>query len=117
MTRIDYMLKIYCSDERMSQVSKVLGVDPTEVQHGYWGLEVSDEEIADGVDAVGRVLGLLDGKFEDLERIGVARSDVSIWLFVEYQGQCSLLFTAQDLCRIAEKKLDLCIECWEVSAG
>jgi len=109
----DYMLKIHCSDEKMGFVSQVLEAEPTETEYGYWGLGISEKGSQGPIDYVGQFLELLGGKFERLMDLGVARGDISVWVYCEYLGQCGLEFPSDDLMRLGVNGLDLCISCWE----
>lgn len=113
--KFDYMLKIHCPDEAIASVSKVLGIEPTEREYGYWGFELSERDSDDPVYFVDEYLGMLDGKYRLLERIGIARKDISVWVFGEYSGQCAMQFSSAELRRLGENGVDLCIECWEAN--
>jgi hypothetical protein len=39
--------------------------------------------------------------------------EVSIWYLYEYSGQCNMEFEPQDLKRLGNLGVRLCISCWE----
>ena len=58
-------------------------------------------------------LGVLEGKYDSLAKVGVERSDISIWLLYEYAEQCNMEFDSQTLLKLGKEGITLCVSCWQ----
>lgn len=110
-----YRLQIQCSDSR--EIAVILGSSP----HGQEDrcVFVLKREIGENdpwVDVISEFLDLLIGKYELLEKLGVTRRDISIWLLYEYDEQCNMEFAPETTLRLGQEGITLCISCWQGAA-
>ncbi|MDH6311930.1 hypothetical protein M2137_000689 [Parabacteroides sp. PFB2-10] len=113
MKKYIYNLQISCSaEEQLDEVSKLLRIEPTKRIGNIWCLEVEETESDEYFDFVDYFLSILEGKFALLELIGVAKSDINIWFLYQYEGQCNIEFSANDLKLLGTSGVRLCISCW-----
>ncbi|MCB9335891.1 MAG: hypothetical protein H6586_07065 [Flavobacteriales bacterium] len=75
-----------------------------------YSVDVADE--APYFDFINNFLDLLEPKFADLEKIGVTKDKITFWLLYEYYEQCSMEYHPQEMKRLGESGIVLCIDCW-----
>lgn len=110
--RYRYILRI--AGEDPAQIARVLGA--SSVEPGQWALALEEGPNDAPVPFVEVFMGLLEGRFDALEGIGVSRDDITIWLLYEYDEQCNLEFSASDLKRLGDSGISLCVSCWQASS-
>lgn len=106
-----YSLRIYAPDEKYQIVDDILGVKSSH-EHG-WILEVIEGENDEPVFFIDYFLNILSGKYEQLDKIGITREDISIWMLYEYDEQCNMEFTPDEMYKLGKEKISLCISCWQ----
>jgi len=109
-----FTLQICVSSENdISFLENILGLQGTEMDETQWKytIEVGVED--DWIDFVDVFYKSLNGKFEILESIGVKKGDITIWYYYEYDQQCNMEFSPENLSKLAELGITLCISCWE----
>jgi hypothetical protein len=109
-----WSLKIRCDDSLRDAVTAILGEDPN-VKESVWELEKIIEEEDAYVNYIEYFLDLLEGNYEKLSLIGVERNDISIWLLYEYDQECNMEFSPDELKRMGENGIVLCVSCWQKS--
>ena len=90
---------------------------PTESIYNMWSYEKVSEENDDYVDFISHFLDLLNNKYQQLQVIGINRKDIQFWLLYEYDQQCNLEFNPEQLQRLGNNGIGLCISCWESGNG
>jgi hypothetical protein len=98
-----------------AEVAKVLGRASSDGAED-WNLTLDEGRDDAPVPFVDVFLGVLDGHFTSLERIGVSRDDITVWLLYEYDEQCNLELPAADMKRLGDSGISLCISCWQSPA-
>jgi hypothetical protein len=119
-----YVLEINCNKiQDLNIISSILGVEPN-WDSPYWGLWYANKRI-EGKDAnhcsktlnsgsyIENFLDLLEGKYEELKKVGIRRRDIVIWNYYKYNGECKRHYTPRELQRMGENKIPLCLTCWE----
>lgn len=106
-----YSLRIYAADETFELINQLLGVKTH--TNSFWELQFTQNENDKYYNYFDYFLSVLDGKYDQLEMIGVNRDDISFWLLYEYDGQCNLEFNPTDMQRMGKEGITLCISCWE----
>ena len=106
------------SVETFNQLTTILGVKPTDSFSDFpdnipncWTYEVIDDKADEYFDFINAFLDILETKYADLERLNIKRSDISIWLFYEYDEQCNLEFAPERLKRLGDNGITFCISC------
>lgn len=109
-----YLLKIINEDQTASEnISRLLGRKPTKGDNLVWELEIEQREDKKPLDFTNYFLDLLEGKYEALEELGIGRSDISIWLYYQYDQQCNIEIPPAQLKRLGDNGVALCFSCWE----
>lgn len=108
-----YRLRISLGHSNLEQVTRLIGVNPTRSRPGMWDYELIEQEDDPASDYVGKLLSLVDGKFDLLKDAGITRGDVSVWVLYEYRDQCNLEFEPAILKRLCDAGVALCITCWQ----
>lgn len=67
------------------------------------------------IDFINEFLDLLEGKYDQLLKIGIARDDITVWMLYEYDGQCNMEFLPEQMKRLGANGITLCVSCWESS--
>lgn len=107
-----WSLKIRCNDSLRDTITVILGVE-SNVKESVWELEKIIEEEDAYVNYTKYFLDLLEGNYERLSLIKVERCDISIWLLYEYDQQCNMEFSPDNLKRMGENGIVLCVSCWQ----
>lgn len=106
-----YSLRIDAVDESHHLIDQLLGVKSNTPP--FWEIQFTQNENDEYISYIEFFLSILEGKYNQLNKIGVARENISIWVFYEYDGQCNLEFSPSDLLKIGKEGITLCISCWE----
>lgn len=104
-----------------NEISKILGVQPTDFPRSKfdnnpfdmwtYAVDVADEDLY--YDFINKFLEILEPKFVDLEKLGVTKDKITIWLLYEYYGQCAMEYHPKEMKRLGESGIALCIDCWQ----
>lgn len=107
-----YSLIIDASEDKYEAINEILGIKSNYPEAG-WGLQLTEKNGDEHIFFIDNFLSLLNGKYQQLEEIGVARENISVWLFYEYEDQCNMEFSSKDLYSLGKDGITLCISCWE----
>jgi len=94
------------------QIDEILEVKSNYPEAG-WGLEIVEDELDDSINPILYLLSILENKYQLLENIGVSREYITIWILYEYENQCNIELTPEELKSISNSGISLCISCWE----
>ncbi|MCL1943924.1 MAG: hypothetical protein FWF54_10310 [Candidatus Azobacteroides sp.] len=109
-----YSLRIDAfTDDKIIAINNILEVKSNFSPTAGWGLEVKEGESDAEFFFIDYFLSLLRGKYEKLEKIGVTRDSISIWMLYEYEGQCNMEFLPEDMYNLGKEGIVLCVSCWE----
>lgn len=99
------------SERQIQQISDILGVNSCS-ESGSWNYVVKkgDDESYSFSEAF---LSILDGKYGRLEQIGVVRNQITFWVIYAYEGQCNMEFSSEEMLRMGQEGITLCVSCWE----
>ena len=118
--RYIYVLRIACEKTVAQHISNILQIDNNNSrnnsgnnQYCSWEFNIIQEKLDPPVDFINTFLNILEDKYEGLFKVGVEKSDITIWMYYEYDSQCNLEFSSQDLKRLGENDISLCISCWQ----
>jgi hypothetical protein len=64
---------------------------------------------------IDRFIDLLEGKYEQLAKVDIQRSDIIFWQYYAYDSQCNLEFTPKQLKKLGDNEIRLCVSCWDIS--
>ncbi len=95
-----------CSHE---VINKLLGVEGTAPEDDLWCYSVSESVDGEEYDFINRFLDILQGKEADLLNEGVEASDILFWYLYCHDGQCSFQFAPQQMKRLGEAGIKLCV--------
>ena len=107
-----YSLQIDIDENKSVLIDEILGVSRN-MFNINWGLEIIIHKDDIAFDFIEYFIGILKDKYQKLELIGIARENISLWLLYEYEGQCNMEFSPEQLLKIGQEKVSLCISCWE----
>ena len=109
--KIEYILDIDCNSEQIEQVSNIIGKPSSEEEFGY-NIILTQEDSDSYVDFINYFLDLLENKYEFLKETGIQKKDITIWMYYAYDDQCNMEFEPEDMKRLGENNIKLCITCW-----
>jgi hypothetical protein len=109
--RFFYTLRIHTSIENYLYINNLLGVEG-KTKNG-WAYEIVENKNDDPINFMDTFLSILENKIEKLQEVNISTSDIEFWLVYEYENQCNLEFDPNELLRIGEKGISLCISCYE----
>lgn len=106
------------SKELYNSVTTILGLQPTEdeaISYEIWMYCISEAEDEPTVDFINIFLDILEPNFEQLEQLGITKDNINFWLIYEYDKQCGLEFHPQEMARLGQNGIHLCIDCYELN--
>jgi hypothetical protein len=108
------------TQDNYDKISTLLGVQPTPYRPSKfnynpfdlwtYSVDVADDEPY--FDFINKFLDILEPKFSDLEKLGVTKDKITFWLLYEYYNQCGMEYHPQEMKRLGENGIVLCIDCW-----
>ena len=109
--------------ENYHEISKTLGIEPAEFPASkfddnpfdMWTYTVDLADEDPYFDFINKFLDILEPNFADLEKLGVTKDKITFWLLYEYDQQCSMEYHPQEMKRLGESGVVLCIDCWQTS--
>ncbi|MCW8896879.1 MAG: hypothetical protein OQJ96_13530 [Flavobacteriales bacterium] len=112
-----YSLRIACEEYIYNEISSLLQVQPkdSDSSNTWWIYEVVEKEDDEYYDFISNFLDLLEGKYSFLEKLEISRKDITIWRVYEYDDQCNMEYDAEELKRLGENGINLCISCYQAS--
>jgi hypothetical protein len=110
---IYYSIRISTDPSNYQKVSDILKLYPLTYERG-WIYEVTVGEEDPYFNFINEFLQMLKGKFKELEKADISRSDISFWMIYEYKGQCNMEFDPKELGKLSKNGISLCISCYEV---
>lgn len=113
MAKTCFSLRIHTKEENYKKASEILKRDLLDWSRG-WIHEVDNSQQDEYYDFINIFLDILEGHYEELESIGIARDNISIWMIYEYNQQCNMEFLPKDMKRLGDNKITLCISCYQV---
>lgn len=107
-----YRLEIRTEESDLKEkLNSILGLKPNVLGDTFW---VYEKESYLECDFISYSLSLLNGKYDELNDIGIDRSMITIWILYEYDNDIgSLYFSPEQLNGLGEEKINLCISCWD----
>uniref|UniRef100_B8HTQ1 DUF4279 domain-containing protein n=1 Tax=Cyanothece sp. (strain PCC 7425 / ATCC 29141) TaxID=395961 RepID=B8HTQ1_CYAP4 len=108
-----YFLQIACDEDQHESISAILNTQSTNSRLNSWELRLVEQETDPPIYFIDYFLNLLEGKYDELSRIGIERRYISVWMYYEYDNQCNIEFAPEDMKRLGEEGITLCISCWE----
>ena len=106
-----YILKIHTDKQNFNLLNDLFAYT-TSSKEAVWEYSL-EEDSAGFANALCHFIDLLESKQQQLVQHGFDFDEVSIWYLYEYSGQCNMEFEPQDLKRLGNLGVRLCISCWE----
>ena len=111
------------SSETFNAITNLLGLQPTETEkdklsedrYSTWMYMVTETEEDPYFDFINCFLDVLEPKFAELEKIGVAKDNILFWLLYEYDQQCAMEFHPKEMIRLGQSGINLNIDCWQLN--
>jgi hypothetical protein len=111
------------SSATYNAVTDILGVNPsnntpskfTTNLHDTWWYQIVERDNDKAYDFIPEFLDIIEPNFLKLAELGIKSSDIVIWLVYEYEHQCALGFSPEELKRLGESGIALNIDCFDVT--
>lgn len=113
---VKHVLRIDCESVHFDSIDRILNTRRSKDDF-YWELIIIDDgtDLLPSVYYIDAFLPLLQGKYEELEKIGISREDITIWIYYEYDEQCNFEFHPDEMKQLADNGIVLCVSCWQAS--
>ena len=101
-------------DARVEDVSRILNLQasgPRSEDGNIWAVEDEEPEIG-WIDFIGRYCDSVRRGMTGLEGLGISSDYISIWMLYEYDQQCNMEFTPDEMKVMGELGITFCISCW-----
>jgi hypothetical protein len=112
MEILTYELRINTEEKFYDNVSSIVELHPESYKYG-WSYEIVFEKQKDYYNIIAKLLDSLEGKYEELQKLGITNNDISIWVIYGYNNQCNMEFEPMTLERLGKRGIALCISCYE----
>ncbi|WP_347219757.1 hypothetical protein [Chryseobacterium sp.] len=107
----EYILKIEAYKEFFPQITNILGVEPSKTDY-VWELSINENNEV-FTKAIAYFISLIEHKHSELEKINITRASISVWLYKVYSGQCNIEFSPDEMRKLSDHDITLCVSCWE----
>lgn len=110
-----YIMKIHLeSSNQVQAITSIIGRQPTRCGDYSWELEFQESDFGGRFnDCLNYIESILKSAAFNLEAMQIKLDDISIWILYEYDEQCNLEFPPDQLRRLSELGVSLCISCWQ----
>ena len=106
----EYILRINTDKERYNIITSLLALQPTSIE-SYWECSINENSIL-FTDSINYFLDLIEKNIEKLNQNKIISENISIWCLYEYDEQCNMEFHPNELKRLGDAGITLCISCW-----
>lgn len=108
--------------DKYNKITNLLGIQPTQFNRkrfsdddiDLWTYSVDLDDEEPYFDFINKFLDILEPKFEGLEQIGISKENITFWYLYEYDQQCAMEFHPQEMKRLGDNGIVLCIDCWQL---
>ena len=107
-----YSLQIYVPEEKVEVVDKILGIKSN--NPSSWELVLLEKEEDEYIPFIDYFLSILEGKYDQLEEIGITRDNISVWFVYAYDSQCNMEFLPKDMYNLGKEGIVLCVSCYDI---
>lgn len=86
------------------------------IEISKWSEEVNFKIVDNGIiffDYISFFLNIIESHSNEFKKNGVERKDISIWRLYEYDEQCNMEYSAEELKKLWDAGVTFCISCWE----
>jgi hypothetical protein len=106
-----YELRIKCGDTPIKEVEGLLGRNSSNTDSAYWEWLIENDSKPS--EAFSLFLDLLTNQYDGLAKIGISRENISIWRNYQYDQECNLEISPEQMRSLGEQGIVLCISCWQ----
>lgn len=107
------------SETNYHRITEIIGLKPTifkskkfpDQDYFTWTYCFDESEEDPPYDFINKFLDILEPKLKDLETLGIERKNITFWMVYEYNQQCGMEFHPQEMKRLGESGIVLCIDC------
>ena len=107
--------------ETYNSITKILDLKPlkfentkdSDNQFSLWAYEIQEGDNNPYFDFIHEFLNILEPKFLDLEKLGILKDNILLWLLYEYDQQCAMEFHPKEMKRLGDSGIHLNIDCWQ----
>jgi hypothetical protein len=108
-----YQLDIRISKDINNSVNKILGIESNVAVQPGWTYEFrSDEKGKEHIDFVDYFLSMLEGKYDELNQIGIKRSNIYVWYICYSDSKYDMKFTPEQMYKLGKEGISLLISCY-----
>lgn len=112
-----YWLEIWTDPGKHEKVSKIMDHAPAKEPRSILKFFEEEQNEEPQWYKLESFLDIIDEKFEKLEKIGIERKDISIWMNCAYDDEsCDISLDPATLLRLGEDGIRPCITCWKGDA-
>lgn len=110
--KLKFVLRIKCDCFQKKEIDRILTMSSCD-DDDDWELELVEVESDPPIDFVDVFLNILNKNCYHLNEVGIQKKDMSIWIYYEYDQQCNMEFLPDQMKRLGENGIVLCISCWK----
>lgn len=109
----EYTLKIDTRKKNYSEITRILQIVPSSIEY-FWEFAINEDNDL-YVRAIDYFMDLIESNIQKLKKSGIEADDIVIWFYKPYTNECNIEFSPNEMRRLAENGITLCISCWETS--
>jgi len=103
------------------KITKTLLVNPSELNeeknskdlYSLWTYSFEEKKDEPNYDFINKFLNIIEPKLSELNEIGIYKEDITFWMIYEYDQQCGMEFHPQEMKRLGESGIIMCIDCFQ----
>lgn len=116
MIRESFYISVNNIGNSNSEISGILGVETNYMNETNWNYLLTNIKKNKRVNTLEVFYNLLVNKFEELEsKLGIEKSDISIWLVIEYDGECNIVLEKEELKYLSDLGINFCISIYKMN--
>jgi hypothetical protein len=109
-----YELAIWVPEENSHKIDGILGVKTNQGTTPRWILSIEEKEEDEYIPFIDYFLSILEGKYDQLEEIGVTRDNITVWFVYYYDSQCNMEFSPKEMYNLGKEGITFCISCYDI---
>jgi len=98
------------------KITQILNIEPAEEDdetYSLWTYAYEEDENDSYYDFINKFLDIIEPNVSKLQEIGIYKEDITFWMVYEYEHQCGMEFHPQEMKRLGESGIVMCIDCFK----
>lgn len=108
-----YKLEILSSEEYIQKIYDQLKISTAKITSTSWRLELTQNENDDYIYFITIFVGIISKNINHFKALNIKPEDITVWVLYAYKDQCNMEFSPEQMNKLCQFGITLCISCWE----